>query len=261
MGWSTGIKMMASKFTAKKLAPTTMGPPKSGSAPTFPSANKHSTFSKPVLAPVIDLKSKRNNVEDSSPISGTKTQFSKPERVSSKPGGPIGIQSFNEPNFEVANEYDPRWPNDYHKVIQDIRSDKKKDEDLDASDSKKRRYTEDGRAKARERFSRDEAGGGSEDQGAPPVNPGFGRRPRDEYDDEDEEDADRRRKLASTRRTSGCKRLLPGGVRVAASTLTSIASTTLLLLLLEFLLDFLRHFRSPIESNFKKIRQIASLQP
>ena len=121
MGWSTGIKMMASKFTAKKLAPTTMGPPKSGSAPTFPSANKHSTFSKPVLAPVIDLKSKRNNVEDSSPISGTKTQFSKPERVcypcllkflsgnfvklcfflwqvSSKPGGPIGIQSFNEPN-------------------------------------------------------------------------------------------------------------------------------------------------------------------
>ena len=32
--------------------------------------------------------------------------------------GQIGIQSFNEPSFQVTNEYDPHWPNEYHKVIQ-----------------------------------------------------------------------------------------------------------------------------------------------
>ena len=29
----------------------------------------------------------------------------------------IAIQSFNEPNFLVNNEYDPQWPNEYNKVI------------------------------------------------------------------------------------------------------------------------------------------------
>ena len=103
--------------------------------------------------------------------------------------------------------------------LSEMRGDKNKDEDSEVSDSKKRKYTEDGRAKARERFTRDESGGGGRDPdeqlAAPPTPGGFGRRPKDDYEDEDEEEGDRRRKLASTRRTSGCKRLIPGGVRLS----------------------------------------------
>merc|ERR1712141_857157 len=91
-----------------------------------------------------------------------------------KSSSQIGIQSFNEPNFFVANEYDPLWPNDYQKVIQEMRgSDSKNDEP--SSDSKKRRYTEESRSKARERFSR-----GDEQRSSEPS--GFGRRPRGEDD-------------------------------------------------------------------------------
>ena len=105
-------------------------------------------------------------------------------------------------------------------LFSEMRGDKNKDEDSEFSDSKKRKYTEDGRAKARERFSRDESGGGGgrdpdEQLAAPPTPGGFGRRPKDDYEDEDEEEGDRRRKLASTRRTSGCKNLLPGRDRLS----------------------------------------------
>ena len=101
--------------------------------------------------------------------------------------------------------------------IIEMRGDKSKEDDNDASESKKRRYTEDGRAKARERFSREDAssasGNGTMDDGSRTDSPtGFGRRPRDDYEDEDDEDSmDRRRKAnASSRRSQGCKRLLPG---------------------------------------------------
>ena len=60
-GWSTGIKMMQSHLQAKKLTPTSMGPPKSGFKDPI---TKHRTFSAPVLAPVIDLKSKKHIVDD-----------------------------------------------------------------------------------------------------------------------------------------------------------------------------------------------------
>ena len=83
MGWSTGIKMMQSQLQAKKvkqsLAPPSMGPPKGASAPIF-AINKHRNISTPVLAPVIDLKSKKSIIEDSLPsMTASKTQFSKPE--------------------------------------------------------------------------------------------------------------------------------------------------------------------------------------
>ena len=86
-------------------------------------------------------------------------------------------------------------------------SDSKNDEP--SSDSKKRRYTEESRSKARERFSRDDS------QRSEPS--GFGRRPRggeDNYSDEDDED-DRggdhhRGDRKSSRRSAGCKRFLQG---------------------------------------------------
>ena len=60
-GWSTGIKMMQSHLQAKKLAPSSMGPPKSGFKDPI---TRNRTLSAPVLAPVIDLKSKKHIVED-----------------------------------------------------------------------------------------------------------------------------------------------------------------------------------------------------
>ena len=60
-GWSTGIKMMQSHLQAKKLAPSSMGPPKSGFKDPI---TRNRTFSAPVLAPVIDLKSKKHVIDD-----------------------------------------------------------------------------------------------------------------------------------------------------------------------------------------------------
>ena len=66
VGWSTGVKMMQSQLQAKKvlakpLAPPSpaMGPPKSIHSSFSPALNKPRTFTAPVLAPVIDLKSKK----------------------------------------------------------------------------------------------------------------------------------------------------------------------------------------------------------
>ena len=72
VGWSTGVKMMQSQLQVKKLAPPSMGPPKSNSSTN--SINKGRTSS--VLAPVIDLKSKKI-IEESS------QKFQRAERVSS----------------------------------------------------------------------------------------------------------------------------------------------------------------------------------
>ena len=82
-----------------------------------------------------------------------------------------------------------------------MRGNDTKDDD-ENSDSKKRRYTEDGRAKARERYAREDR----------PEPSGFGRRPRgeDDYSDEDEDNNDDRRGRKSSRRSAGCKRFLQG---------------------------------------------------
>ena len=134
VGWSSGLKMMQSQ--RKPLTPTAkMGPPKS-STPTFtPTLNKpRSTFAAPKLAPVIDLKSKKPIEEISRHKSfqrpdrvritlavelpfNNKIIFQVPPSMRTVSSAQIAIQSFNEPNFLVQNEYDPQWPNEYNKVI------------------------------------------------------------------------------------------------------------------------------------------------
>ena len=85
-----------------------------------------------------------------------------------------------------------------------MRGDKGKEEEPEDSENRKRRYTEEGRAKARERFTR-------EDTSSPS---GFGRKPRteDDYSDDDDDD-DRGRGNKVSRRSTGCKRFLPGAAR------------------------------------------------
>merc|ERR1712018_618883 len=130
-----------------------MGPPISNSPNLMPNL-KRPKSSTPILAPVIDLKTKKLLEDTLSPKYNSRSDRAPMSKSISS--SQIGIQSFNEPSFTVVNEYDPLWPNDYQKVIQEMRgSDSKNDES--SSDGKKRRYTEESRSKARERFSRDDS--------------------------------------------------------------------------------------------------------
>jgi hypothetical protein len=79
VGWSRGVKLMQSQLQAKKAKP--MGPPKSAtSVNLMPTLNKPRTSSGPILAPVIDLKSKKT-LDESNNLMVGKLPFQKPERV------------------------------------------------------------------------------------------------------------------------------------------------------------------------------------
>ena len=86
-----------------------------------------------------------------------------------------------DPNWTPVNEYDPLWPNDYHKVATEIRDARRKQRaaeraaaaDEEEAEEKRRRYSDGGKEKGREMAS------------------GFGMRPKgfgaDDYSDEEEE--------------------------------------------------------------------------
>ena len=111
----------------------------------------------------------------------------------------------------------------FHEIFRMFSEMRGKDsKDDEASDSKKRRYTEEGRAKARERYNRDErssiSGGSRSDSGgngsrSNDTPSGFGRRPRGDYSDDSDED-DRGHRKSSSRRSAGCKRFLQGVARL-----------------------------------------------
>ena len=92
-------------------------------------------------------------------------------------------------------------------TITEMRGEKSKEDEQDDTENRKRRYTEEGRAKARDRFTREETFTSSPS--------GFGRKPRmdDDYSDEDDID-ERNRGRGGSRRSTGCKRFLPGAARL-----------------------------------------------
>lgn len=67
-----------------------------------------------VLAPVIDLKSKTNRDADREEHESTHSNPLSTGSVSS-----IGIG--DEFDWNVVNEYDPMWPNEYEKVVKELR--------------------------------------------------------------------------------------------------------------------------------------------
>ena len=72
VGWSTGAKMMQSQLQVKKPK---MGPPKSNLSSSLITANKSRLSSTPILAPVIDLKSRKYMEESSKgPVSSQRTE-------------------------------------------------------------------------------------------------------------------------------------------------------------------------------------------
>ncbi|XP_072766435.1 splicing factor 45 [Anoplolepis gracilipes] len=100
-GWSSGIKLLQSQLQLKKAATT---------QPKREQYRKASA----VLAPVIDLKSKTNRDVDREEHDSTHNNPLSTSNVSS-----IGIG--DEFDWNVANEYDPMWPNEYEKVVKELR--------------------------------------------------------------------------------------------------------------------------------------------
>ncbi|XP_068626450.1 splicing factor 45 isoform X2 [Battus philenor] len=97
-GWSSGIKLLQSQLQLKKAAVTQ---PKR-------EALRRSTQ---VLTPVIDLKSKQKDDEESNSNS--------PNSQSKAFTPSLNVTDFD---WNVANEYDPMWPNDYEKVAKEMQA-------------------------------------------------------------------------------------------------------------------------------------------
>lgn len=171
-GWSQGIKLMQSQLQLKKTNNKT---PKGRDIPRSKTA---------VLAPVMDLKkSSKGNEKSNDDIFESKYSFTADKPFQSFRSSDTSLIPL-DPNVKLEREYDPLWPNDYEKVVKEMRDKKRSDnngvesrseEQEDSPPEKKRRYLVNNRDKARERFN-------ASDQGAAFV--GFGGRPASPEDEE-----------------------------------------------------------------------------
>lgn len=84
-----------------------------------------------VLAPVIDLKSKANRDLDRE----DDTTHNNPLSTSNVSGIPVG----GEFDWNVVNEYDPIWPNEYEKVVKELRDMRDREHDQETEMRKRRR--------------------------------------------------------------------------------------------------------------------------
>lgn len=207
-GWSQGVKLLQSQMQLKKA--TNASTPKSTPPPPreiIPPRLKQT----PVLAPVRDFKKvtgpKKDLVVDNT---------SEESKYSFTPAKPFtrGVDSLLPLDVKIDREYDPLWPNDYEKVVKEMREASKRSNaaSLESAEEKegspgpggekKRRYLVQNLGKARERFQA--VGQDSHSQmGQPPSGfSGFGGR----HGQEEEEENDRR---------STPQRSLGGGAAIA----------------------------------------------
>lgn len=112
-GWSSGIKLLQSQLQLKKA---TVAQP------------KRDQQRKVSLAPVIDLKSKRNEEDMFHPM------LSKPKKETVTPGN-----AFREYDWNCVDEYDPLWPNEYEKIVKEMRDSRERDNDKDEKRREKKR--------------------------------------------------------------------------------------------------------------------------
>ncbi|KAK4286848.1 hypothetical protein Pmani_040061 [Petrolisthes manimaculis] len=158
-GWASGIKLMHNQLAFKKATITT------------PKRDQVRRVVGTKLAPVIDLKSRRED-EDGSPQSiffpGQKDQ-----EFGVGKGGSSPYVASSDPEWKFINEYDPLWPNDYEKVVKDMRE--RRDREEEETRLKEREERE---KKRRDRNSGEEASGFA--------------RLRDPEEEEEEEDRPRR---------------------------------------------------------------------
>ncbi|RZF48542.1 hypothetical protein LSTR_LSTR011157 [Laodelphax striatellus] len=116
-GWSSGIKLFQSQLQLKKASQT--------------QPRREQTRKTTTLAPVIDLKSKRDDDD------GPSLFFTKDGRADFGFGH---HQTAKDPdwNFEGA-EYDPMWPNDYEKVVKDLREIREREKEKEDEERRRRR--------------------------------------------------------------------------------------------------------------------------
>jgi len=155
-GWSQGIKLMKSQLQLKKST-------------NVPKNREVSRSKAAVLAPVIDLKKSisKGNGAQSDDIFEAKYSFNAAKPFQSFRSNADSSLIPLDPNVKLEREYDPLWPNDYEKVIKEMRDKKSRDnnnglddrEDReDSPPEKKRRYLVNNRDKARERFNASDQG-------------------------------------------------------------------------------------------------------
>lgn len=117
-GWSSGIKLLQSQLQLKKAATT---------QPKREQYRKATA----VLAPVIDLKSKTNRDID------REDDNAHNNLLSSSSVSNIGVGG--EFDWNVVNEYDPIWPNEYEKVVKELRDIRDREHDQETEMRKRRR--------------------------------------------------------------------------------------------------------------------------
>lgn len=145
-GWSSGIKLLQSQLQLKKAAVT---------------QPKREQQRKVSLPPVIDLKSKRDE-DDIYP--NTNASFHKPKIEPSIPIIPSVSGIKTEYDWNVVDEYDPLWPNEYEKIVKELRENRDKDSDKD--DKRKDR-------KKKSRFNDPEEESPTPQATLPPIGSGF----------------------------------------------------------------------------------------
>ncbi|CAN8026329.1 unnamed protein product, partial [Ixodes persulcatus] len=124
-GWSSGIKLLQSQLQLKKAALT---------QPRRDQARKGSA----IMAPVMDLKSRREEPDEMPPPPAIFAQAR------------VGKSSLLGGEWDVRLEYDPLWPNDYEKLMKE-RKERREKEDRRHEDRKRREKGERGQDKERPR--------------------------------------------------------------------------------------------------------------
>lgn len=154
-GWSSGIKLLQSQLQLKKAVQT---------QPKRDSLRK----SGQTLAPVIDLKSKKDD-EDSN----SNSSFG---NYSSKEAKNVQNAAVRDTEWNVEGEYDPMWPNDYEKVVKDLREMREREKEKE-EEERRRKNRDDREKRVRERFD-------SNDERRPKQSGFAGRHDSDEEEEE-----------------------------------------------------------------------------
>lgn len=153
-GWSSGIKLLQSQLQLKKAAVT---------------QPKREQTRKVSLPPVIDLKSKK----DEDDIYPNLNYTFKSKGDVSIPIIPAIAGIKTEYDWNVVDEYDPLWPNEYEKIVKELRENRDRDAEKEEKRREKRRKS---------RFNDPEDGEplGAPQASLPPIGSGFAGRWEDE---------------------------------------------------------------------------------
>nr|CAD7453899.1 unnamed protein product [Timema tahoe] len=139
VGWSSGIKLLQSQLQLKKAVQT---------QPRKDAMRKSGA----TLAPVIDLKSKKE--EDDSNLNSNMGSF-QPVKEKEK-----------DSDWGVEDEYDPMFPNDYEKVVKELREIREKEKEKEDDDKRRRNREERLAAKIMAKYGfREGQGLGKKEQG------------------------------------------------------------------------------------------------